>query len=145
MTVKMERRNGFSSVSGSSIQKFNGKNYKDWAFEMELLLTQERAWSIVSGEEKSPPGPLDEVKEEVDEDGKVIVAGKPAVVASSKYNDYLWRYHGAVQLILMSLNRSLCRQYMTIRDPVELWKAIERGASRFPSIVLSSTVRGSRV
>jgi hypothetical protein len=92
---------------------------------MELLFTQERAWSIVSGEEKSPPGPLDEVKEEVDEDGKIIVAGKPAVVASSKYNDYLWRYHGAVRLIFMALNRSLCRQYMTIRDPVELWKAIE--------------------
>jgi hypothetical protein len=142
MTVKMERRNGFRSVSGSSIQKFDGK---DWAFEMELLLTQERAWSIVSGEENSPPGPLDEFKEEVDENGKVIVAGKPAVVASSKYNDYLWRYHGAVRLIFMALNRSLRRQCMTIRDPVQLWKAIERGASRLPSIVLSSTVRGSRV
>jgi hypothetical protein len=101
----MERRNGFSSVSGSSIQKFDGNNYKDWAFEMELLLTQERVWSIVSGEEKSPPGPVDEAKEEVDEDGKVIVAGKPAVVASSKYNDYLWRYHGAVRLIFMALDR----------------------------------------
>jgi hypothetical protein len=54
-TVKMERRNRFSSVSRSSFQKFDGKNYnlKDWAFEMELLFTQERAWSIVSGEEKS--------------------------------------------------------------------------------------------
>jgi hypothetical protein len=121
----MERRNGFSSVSGSSIQKFDGKNYKDWAFEMELLLTQERAWSIVSVEEKAPPGPVDEVKEEVDEDGKVIVPGKPAVDASNKYNDYLWRYHAAVRLIFMALDRSLSRQYMTIRDPVELWKAIK--------------------
>jgi transposase InsO family protein len=121
----MERRNGFSSVSGSSIQKFDGKNYKDWAFEMELLLTQERAWSIVSGEEKAPPGPVDEVKEEVDEDGKVIVPGKPAVDASNKYNDYLWRYHAAVRLIFMALERGLARQYMTIRDPVELWKAIK--------------------
>jgi hypothetical protein len=69
----MERRNCFGSVSGSSIQKFDGKNYKDWSFEMELLLTQERAWSIVSGEEKAPPGPMDEVKEEVDEHGKVVV------------------------------------------------------------------------
>jgi hypothetical protein len=124
-TVKMEHRNGFSSVSGSSIQKFDGKNYKDWAFEMELLLSQERAWSIVSGEEKAPAGPVDEVEEEVDKDGKVIVAGKPAVVASSNYNDYLWRYDAAVRLIVMALDRSLSRQYMTIRDPLELRKALK--------------------
>jgi hypothetical protein len=70
-------------------------------------------------------GPVDEVEEEVDKDVKVIVAGKPAVVASSKYNDYLWRYRAAGRLIFMALARILSRQYMTIRDPVELWKAIK--------------------
>jgi hypothetical protein len=100
-------------------------NTKDRAFEMELQLTQEHPWSIVSGEEQSPPGPVDEVNEAVDENGKVIVAGKPAVDASNNYNDYFWRYHAAVRMIFMALERSLSRPYMSIRDPVELWKAIK--------------------
>jgi hypothetical protein len=68
---------------------------------------------------------VDEVKEEDDEDEKLIVAGEQAVDASTKYNDYLWRYHVAVRLIFNTVDRSLSRQYMTIREPMELWKALK--------------------
>jgi hypothetical protein len=62
---------------GSSIRTFDWKNYKVWAWQMELLLARERAWTIVTGSEECPPGP----KAEVDQDGHVT-AGK---AASSAY------------------------------------------------------------
>jgi hypothetical protein len=53
---------------------------------MELLLPRERPWL-----EKWPPGPQDEVKEEREKDGTVVVSGRAVVETSSKYNDYFWR------------------------------------------------------
>jgi transposase InsO family protein len=123
----MEQNRGSSSVSGlSRIQKFDGKNYKVWAWEMELLLVRERAWTIVCGTEYPPPGPQDEIQEVRDKDGKVIIAGLSAVEPSKKYIDYMWRYHEAVRMIFISLERSLQLQYMDMRDPAELWKAIRK-------------------
>jgi hypothetical protein len=122
----MEQK-GSSSVSGlSMIQKFDGKNYKVWAWEMELLLVRERAWTIVCGTENPPPGPQDEIQEVRDKDGKVIIAGLSAVEPSKKYIDYMWRYHEAVRMIFISLERSLQLQYMDLRNPAELWKAIKK-------------------
>jgi hypothetical protein len=122
----MEKRNagsgsGFGSGSRGSIRKFDGKNYKVWAWQMELLLARERAWTIVNGSEECPPGPL---KAEVDEDGNVT-AGKVAVAASSAYTDYTWRYYEALRLIFESLGDSLQLQYMDIKDPGELWRRIK--------------------
>jgi hypothetical protein len=123
----MEQNRGYSSVSGlSRIQKFDGKNYKVWAWEMELLLVRERAWTIVCGTEYPPPGPEDAIEEVKDKDGKVIIAGLSAVEPSKKYIDYMWRYHEAVRMIFISLERSLQLQYMDMRDPAELWKAIRK-------------------
>jgi hypothetical protein len=86
----MEQNKGSSSVSGlSRIQKFDGKNYKVWAWEMELLLVRERAWTIVCETENPPPGPQDEIQEVRDKDGKVIIAGLAAVEPSKKYIDYM--------------------------------------------------------
>jgi hypothetical protein len=114
----MEKRNAGigSGCRGSSIWKFDGKNYKVWAWQMELLLARERAWTIVNGSEECPPGP----KAEVDEDGHVT-AGK---AASSAYTDYTWRYYEALRLIFESLGESLQLQYMDIKDPSELWRRI---------------------
>jgi hypothetical protein len=118
----MEKRNagsgsGFGS-RGSSIRKFDGKNYKLWAWQMELLLARERAWTIVNGSEECPPGPL---KAEADEHGHGTAGGK---AASSAYTDYTWRYYEALRLIFESLGESLQLQYMDIKDPGELWRRI---------------------
>jgi hypothetical protein len=100
------------AVSGlSRIQKFDGKNYKVWAWEMELVLEHERAWTIVCGTETPPPGPQDAIEEVRDKNEKVIVAGLSAVEPSKKYIDYMWRYHEAVRMIFISLERSLQLQY----------------------------------
>jgi hypothetical protein len=109
---KMDRR---SSSNVYSIRKFDGKNYKLWAFEMEMLLSREQAWTIVNGSEPSPPEP-----EEVDKDGKT------AVPPSKAYVDYTWRYYEALRLIFDALEDSLQLQYMGIEDPAELWKVIKR-------------------
>jgi hypothetical protein len=101
----MDRR---SSSNVYSIRKFDGKNYKLWAFEMEMLLSREQAWTIVNGSEPSPP-------EEVEKDGK----------AAHKAMDYKWRYFEALRLIFSALEESLKHSYMHIRDPAELWQTIK--------------------
>jgi hypothetical protein len=87
-----------------SIRKFDGKNYKLWAFEMEMLLSREQAWTIVNGSEPSPPEP-----EEVEKDGK----------AAHKAMDYKWRYFEALRLIFSALEESLKHSYMHIRHPID--------------------------
>jgi hypothetical protein len=113
----MERR---YRSSASSIRKFGGKNYKMWAWQMQMLLAQECVWSIVDGSETSPPVS----KTEVDKDGKT------AVPPSKAYVDYTWRYYEALRLIFDALEDSLQLQYMGIEDPAELWKVIKRNYVR---------------
>jgi hypothetical protein len=122
----MEKRNsgsgsGFGSGSRGLVRRFDGKNYKMWAWQMELLLAREQAWTIVNGSEECPPGPKAEINEEVDKDGHVVVAGKVTLSESSADTDYTWRYYEALRLNLESLVESLQLQYMDIKDPGWLW------------------------
>jgi hypothetical protein len=80
-------------MASPSVRKFDGKNYKNWAFNMTMLLSQERCMGIVDRIEKPPPTPTP-TKEEFDEDGKPIhVAGTSSARA---YTEYTWRYWGAL-------------------------------------------------
>jgi hypothetical protein len=76
-----------------SVRKFDGKNYMNWAFNMTMLLSQERCMGIFDRSEKPQPTPTP-TKEEFDEDGKPIhVAGTSSARA---YTEYTWRYWGAL-------------------------------------------------
>jgi hypothetical protein len=108
----MERR---SSSNVYNVRKFDGKNYKMWAFEMEMLLSREQAWTIVDGSEPSP------LRLEVEKDGKAVQS-----TASREVLDYKWRYFEALRLIFSALEDSLKLRYMHIKDPAELWRTIKR-------------------
>jgi hypothetical protein len=74
-----------------SLRKFDGKKYKNWAFNIMMLLSQERCMGIFDRSKKPPPTPT---TEEFDEDGKSI----PVVGTGSSraYTEYTWRYWGAL-------------------------------------------------
>jgi hypothetical protein len=62
----------YKSGARSSVKKFDGKNYKAWAFNMQLLLSRERGMSIVNKTETAPAGPTEEIPAELDKNGDPI-------------------------------------------------------------------------
>jgi hypothetical protein len=107
----MDRR---SSSNVYTVRKFDGKNYKMWAFDMEMLLAREQAWTIVNGSELSP-------LEEVEKDSK----SAQSIPARQALDSYRWRFYEALRLIFSALEDSLKMQYMHIKHPAELWQAIK--------------------
>jgi hypothetical protein len=101
------------SGARSSVKKFDGKNYKTWAFNMQLLLSRERCMSIVNRTEAAPEGPTAEIPKELDKDGEPIKGtGRPGTAASQAYTDYNWRLWEALRLIFESLEEEIQSNYL---------------------------------
>jgi hypothetical protein len=115
----------YKSGTRSSVKKFDGKNYKAWAFNMQLLLSRERGMSIINRTETAPAGPTEEIPAELDKNGEPIKGtGRPGTAASNAYTDYNWRFWEALRLIFESLEEGIQSNYMSITEPAELWEAI---------------------
>jgi uncharacterized lipoprotein NlpE involved in copper resistance len=66
------------AAAWSTLRKFNGKNYKSWAYNMKMLLNRERCKGIIDRTEFAPPGPTAAVPVDLDKDGKPIAgSGSP--------------------------------------------------------------------
>jgi hypothetical protein len=100
-----------------SVRKFDGTDYKNWAFNMTMLLSQERCMGIVNRSEKPP---TESTPTTATEDPVVGTTGG----SSRAYTDHNWRYWGALRLIHGVLEASVQNNYMTIQDPAELWETI---------------------
>jgi hypothetical protein len=115
------------STVWSMIKKFDGKNYKSWAYNMKLLLNRERCKGIVDRWEVPPAGPTAAVPAELDEAGKPISGtGCAGSAASQAFTDYTFRFWEALRLIYQSLEENIQSNYMSIEHPADLWDAIKR-------------------
>jgi hypothetical protein len=91
-------------MDSDNIKKYNGTNYKQWAFDMRQLLMGANLWDIVEGKETCPASGDEEI------------------------NDWNDRRNGAFIEILDALTDDMGHEYGYGRfklDPVNLWKQIE--------------------
>jgi hypothetical protein len=115
----------YKSGARSSVKKFDGKNYKAWAFNLQLLLSRERRMNIINRTETVPAGPTEDIPPELDKNGEPIKGtGHPGTAASHAYTDYNWHFWKALRLIFESLEEGIQSNYMSIPDPADLWEAI---------------------
>jgi hypothetical protein len=116
-----------NAAGWSTIKKFDGKNYKSWAYNMKMMLNREQCKWIIDRTEFAPPGPTAAVPVDLDEDGKPIPGtGSAGAAASTAYTDFTYRVWEALRLISQSLEESIQSNYMEIEDPADLWDAVKR-------------------
>ena len=91
-----------SQLQIPAINKLDGTNYKEWAFDVGLVLKQKMCWSITTGIEK-----------------------KPDTTALAEWLSWSQKKEITVSTIFLTMERRMQQKYMDVEDPHELWEKIK--------------------
>ena len=104
-----------------AIKKLDGTNYKEWAFDVGLVLRQKMCWGITTGTETEPDGPTPAV---LAQDGTTQTE-IPAKRASAEWLSWSQRREIATSTILLTMERHMQQKYMDFDEPYTLWEKIK--------------------
>jgi len=91
-----------SQLQIPAIKKLDGTNYKEWAFDVELVLKQKMCWYITTGIEKEPD-----------------------MKTSTEWLSWSQRKEIATSTIFLTMERWMQQKYMDLEDPHTLWEKIK--------------------
>ena len=91
-----------SQLQIPAIKKLDGTYYKEWAFDVGLVLKEKMCWSIMTGIEK-----------------------EPNTTALAEWLSWSQKKEIATSKIFLSMERRMQQKYMDVEDPHVLWEKIK--------------------